>query len=816
MATTPGSVSGPTRLTLYGIAVVCFASLLLEVVLTRIFSATMYYHFTFLAIALALFGVGASGVYVYVRSERFPFEKLTEQLTSYANKFAATTVLALVYVLANPIETITGKLDPTSAGGPAFTSRTLLQLILLNGFAALPFFYSGMVVSLSVAHWRRDIDRVYFFDLCGAGLAALLAGVLLGLFGGPQLVIVVAVAAAAAAVMFSWHAGGWRRAGTLAAIVVLFLVNAWTPFIKVPSLKGVDSGKVQFERWNAFSRVTAEKLPGRYSIKIDASAATDINSLESVATRKWAAEVSAFAYGLFPGGASKVLIIGPGGGNDVVNALASGAKSVTGVEVNPIIADKIMKGAFLKESGGLYHDPRVHVVADEGRSFIRRSSERFEVIQATLVDTWAATAAGAFALTENTLYSLEAFEDYYAHLSDTGVVTMTRWYQGDDPESSRLVLLAAGALEKTGVPANATRKHIYFARRGGRGTLVAKRTEFTPEELALLDAAARTNQFETILSPTTPGTSNLEKMVDAGAWSRLVRAQGKDLTPPTDDRPFFFYFLKPGELWNVRNHFKGDVSIGNPAVWILLAFGFTVIALAIAFIVLPLVVHRRDALRGGGPGGAARRGLGLVYFALLGLAFITVEVALLQKFGFFLGHPAYALVVVLFSILFATAGGARLSGRIPAARRGQAALVSGLLLAAVCGIYAMTLNDALRNWVAWGLAARVLTSAALVGLCGVLMGVMLPTGVKLVAERDASIVPWGWGINGATSVIGTVGATIIAIHHGFTRTLLVGAVTYAIAGAIGLLLARKVRSAEGAAELPSQAASAKSNDQAAA
>jgi MFS family permease len=207
------------------------------------------------------------------------------------------------------------------------------------------------------------------------------------------------------------------------------------------------------------------------------------------------------------------------------------------------------------------------------------------------------------------------------------------------------------------------------------------------------------------------------------------------------------------------------------------------------------VVHRADALRGGGAGGPLRRSLGLGYFALLGLSFITVEIALLQKFAFFLGHPSYALVVVLFAILVATALGAKLSGRVSEARRGQAALACGLALAVLCGIYALTLNSALRDWVGWSLPMRVLTAGGLAGVCGVLMGIMLPTGIKLVGEHDASIVPWGWGINGATSVIGTVLATIIAIHYGFTTTLVFGAVGYAIAGLVVLALHQQVQKA---------------------
>ena len=412
----------------------------------------------------------------------------------------------------------------------------------------------------------------------------------------------------------------------------------------------------------------------------------------------------------------------------------------------------------------------------EGRSFVRRTPDRFDVIQASLVDTWAATAAGAFALTENTLYTLEAFGDYYQHLSDAGVVAMSRW--NTDAETKRLLLLAAGALERAGVAAGETRKHIYYAAKDGLGTLLAKRTAFAPDELARLDAACADAGFKVVLSPTSDGGAALARLVDAGAWSALVRAERADLSPPTDDRPFFFFVLKPSEVWSFARHFGHGAKMDDPAVWMLIALGVSLVGLTAAFIVLPLVLHRRAALVGGGAGGPRRRAMAIAYFALLGLAFITVEVALLQKFTFFLGHPAYSLVVVLFSILLATAIGARLSERLPT----RFVVGTAAVLAVVCAIYATGLGDLLRAWVGWGLGARIVASGLLIAVCGGLMGVMLPAGIRALGERDAELVPWAWGINGAASVVGTVSATLLAIQLGFRVTLVVGAALYLLAG----------------------------------
>ncbi len=772
-------------------AVVCFSNLLLEVVLTRIFSATTFYHFTFLAIALALFGLGASGVYVYIRSDRFPPEEARHDMAAYARHFAAASVLALLYVLANPIAIMEG----TTGGPGGFDERSWMQLLLLVGVVALPFFCAGMVVSLGVLHFRADIDRLYFFDLTGAALAALAAGWLLGLFGGPSLVLAIAVCGTVGAVLVERPRG--RQWLPLVAAVSLLALNLWSPFIRVPSVKRVETARTVFEEWNTFSRITVEQLANdRLTIKIDASASTVIAQRETIAQFNWRQQVSALAYSLFADGPDHVLIIGPGGGPDVVSALAAGANKVTGVEVNPIISETIMQDRFADASQDLYADDRVHIVTDEGRSYIRRSEDRYDVIQATLVDTWAATAAGAFALTENTLYTLEAFNDYFAHLTDAGAVTFCRWYKGDSGESTRLVLLAAAALERRGVPPGETRQHLYLAVKDRFATLVASRDPLTAEQLARLDAASAFGGFEVVMSPATPPGGALEKMVDTGAWGPEVVSRGEDLTPSTDDRPFFFYFVKPGDLFRLDRHFaRVNTLLYSPAAFILLALSACLVAVTIGFILLPLALHRRDHLLGGGHGTMGRRAVAIAYFAVIGLAFITVEIALLQKLTFFLGHPSFALLVVLFSLLLATAVGARLSGLAPDRSRGSVALLCGLALAVVCALYAVGLGPLLGAWVAWPRPLRIVVAGALVGVCGLLMGFMLPSGIRLVSAHDAEIVAWGWGVNGASSVIGTVGATIVAMNFGFTTALLAGAGLYAVGGALAMLLGHLVRRA---------------------
>ncbi len=764
-----------SRRTLAGLAVVCFANLLLSVLLTRIFSATMFYHFTFLAVALAMFGVAASGVYVFQHEERLA--KAPERALGWAcTWFGLTTAVALIYALANPIDVL---FYYGTSRVPDFQARQFWQLVLLVAVTAAPFFFSGVVVSLCLTLYKANVNRVYFADLAGAAAAALVAGLTLRLLGGPDAVLLICALAFAGGHLLAPRRLGWAPAVVVLAVIA---VNQQARFITVPSTKGVASEKVAFEQWNIFSRITVDK---GLNVKIDASAATQIHSLASLSPGMQTREVTALAHAKFPGGAERVLVIGPGGGRDVLHALAAGARHVTGVEINPIIAQTIMRERFADQAGRLYHDPRVRIVVDDGRSYVRRSTERFDVLQASLVDTFAATAAGAFALSENTLYTVEAFTNYFEHLTEQGVVTMTRWHTGDGNETARLLLLPAAGLERVGGARGAARQHLFYAvaPKLGLGTMVAKRTPLGEDELRLLEDASAQQGWTVVVSPRTSGATRLEQMLDAGPYSALVAQQREDLSPPTDARPFFFYFKRLGDL------FKPSTKMSDPALWIMVSLG-SVLALSIVFIVLPLVTR---AVRGGGPRSPEPTGLKvltLVYFGLVGFAFMAIEIGLLQRMTLFLGHPSYSLVVVLFGILLTTAVGAFLAERVPTPRLGLAMLGGGAGLAVLAGFYAFALTGVIHGFIAQSLPVRVGLALALIAPAGLLMGTMIPDAIRVLAARQSLLVPWGWGVNGATSVLGSVVSTVVAIYGGFSATFVLGGVVYLAAGAAGLLVAR--------------------------
>ncbi len=436
-----------------GVALTTLATLLLELSLTRIFSVIFYYHFAFLVISIALFGLGVGGVLSYiVAGWKVPLYTTLGRL-SFANALLVLAALALILTQRN---------EPS-----------MWHLGLVYFSTALPFVLAGIIVSLLIAETIENVGRVYLFDLLGAAAGCLLLIPLLDLVGGPATVVSAAVIFAVTAAI--WHGIVRNAAGCIASLVLVLLLSALVTYdiqqeiLSLRQAKGYVLAHEIFHKWNSFSRVGVVPRDGQYWIVIDVGAATliadvDVDRLTAQNRRALLDHGSALAlpYVMRPG--AKTVIIGSGGGADVASALASGSSDITAVEINPIIANTIMRERLPHLSRSLYLRPDVRVYVEDGRSFIRRSPEKFQVVQATLVDTWAATAAGAFALSENTLYTTDAFRDYLLHLTDDGLVAFSRWGFEPPRESLRLVSLAMEALAQLGE--HAAWRHVIVAREG--------------------------------------------------------------------------------------------------------------------------------------------------------------------------------------------------------------------------------------------------------------------------------------------------------------------------------------------------------------
>jgi len=757
------------------VALTTLATLLLELSLTRIFSVVFYYHFAFLAISIALFGLGAGGVFSYVVAGWKG--NLFSKLGWLSASNSILVILAVLIVLAQ------GK-DPSSG-----------YLALIYFASALPFFVSGTVISLAVSATIDRVNRIYFFDLVGAAGGCLLLVPLLNAFGGPNTTIVAAVMFAAAAAI--WHAIGGSvtaRVLSVALALGLFLLlffNGQKGVIGVVYAKGQKLEHEAFVQWNSFSRIAIapDKSSGIPAVFIDADAETaianfDFNHLSAHDLHDLLYQGPGLPYVLRP--AAKTLIIGPGGGWDVARALASGSHDITGVEINPIIATTIMRRRFPDLSRGLYLRPDVHIFVEDGRAFVRRSSQKYQVLQATLVDTWASTAAGAFALSENNLYTTEAVRDYLTHLTGDGILVFTRWGFEPPRESLRLVSLAVNALRDLGETDPA--RHVMVVRAGSRAELAAwgaqdtvfiSRRPFPAEDISRARAALAEAHMQAVYLPDEMIPNQFTELLHSADPAAYQSRYPFDISPVTDNRPFFFYSVQPRDVWNFVMHAStrtADYKINRAVPLLFELLGVSLLATLI-ILVLPLVVLGARLPR-------EKPVLGfLLYFLAIGAGYILIEVALIQKFVLFLGHPTYALTVVIFSLLVSSGLGSYASKVVVASSAGRWRVVLAgvaVLIALLAVDVAVLLPKAITLPLAW----KVLVTIVLIFPAGFLMGMPFPTGLTRLEEWQSVSVRWAWSLNAAASVLGSVAALVFAIYFGLVQTLLLGGVLYLIALAI--------------------------------
>jgi spermine/spermidine synthase len=788
-----------------------------ELALTRIFSVIMYYHFAFLAISIALFGLSASGVFAYMRRRALETRRIDELLARQSLIYAVCTIVALFALVRLRV-------------GLNYSPTNLALMLTIYGFAALPFFSGGLVLTLAISRLASRINVVYAADLTGAALGCLILIPLMNSVGAPGVVFAAAALASCAAVLFASPAGRSRVAAIAAAIVIVPLAGHLSGIagFDITDTKGHQSDRVIFSKWNSFSRIGVYDRPhGDWSLSpayngplpetqymdIDSAASTPIlhvaPDLSNAQYLRY--ELTAFAYHLKQGlGAGalglgsdqgsgirdqgsetppapspqppapvleppapgfRALVIGPGGGRDLVSALVFGAERVDAVEINPIIANDVMRGRLREFSGHIYEHPRVRIFVDDGRSYVRRTPERYDVIQASLVDTWAATAAGAYTLTENTLYTVEAFSDYLDHLTDDGVLTITRWVF----DGVRLVSLAQEACAARGWDAAS---HLAIVRHDRIATFLLKKSPFTRDEVARLQDVAARLKFQVLYAPgvAAPADDDWVEGTETSAYAELITAPDRarfyaeypqDIRPTTDDRPFFFHTTKLERQFDVA--FGRSMLFGNGLSALLTLMGISA-TLVVLFVVGPLVMAGADRPPGW---------LGwLVYFGSLGAGFMLIEVGVLQRFVLLLGHPVYSLTVTLFSLLLGTGLGAAISRRIGEARlRGAAvtALAAIVVLGFAC-IWAVT------PFVSWAIPfprpARIALAVVMLVPIGMLLGIPMPSGIRLLAMRAPQMLTWAWGMNGALSVVGATLAIFIAMNWGFGATFLAAAASY--------------------------------------
>jgi hypothetical protein len=727
------------------------------VLLTRVFAAVLFYHFGFLAISLALLGTGVGGLVLYVRPGWFDSRPLRASLARLS------AVLALLLAL---VPLLLVRLDYDFSGD--VTAGFALNLAAACVLAALPFTAAGIAIALAIRDYTRFVGRVYAADLAGAGLGAAVVVPLMWVADAPTIVVGLGAAAALAALLF-----GGARHPSLALLVGTLALTAVAATTSLVHLDPVTRGDPVADRWTPLSRVVgyAPKPGSRFALLFydrvyapvpvhpRAAPYPDAGHLGLVPQR--------IGYELSARG--RALVIGGGGGRDILNALGAGQRRVDVIELNQAIVD-VVDHDLGRWSGSPYTLPRVRTSVGDGRSILAARDTRYDQIHIGFTDTLSANSATAFALTENNLYTTEAFDEYLDHLRPDGILSVSRLRRLVGDEALRVTVLALESLRLRGVDQPERNVVVLLGHDilGELfGTVLVRPRAWTPVELRRMRSLASRHGVLIASAPGGPYRREWSALHAAPSPASFCDGYRLDVCAPTDDRPFFFNMRRLGDLGEAPP--PGYLYAVDPFRVLVLTVAVLAV-LALAGLLLPLATVRRE-----------RPGLGaLSFFAAIGLGFLLLEVVLIQRFVLFLGFPTYALSVVLFALLVFTGAGALLAER--AAARPRRALVASLAaVTVITAAAAFGLQPLLRGLIELPFAVRVGVAVLLLAPAGLGMGMAMPIGLRRLAALHPGGVPWAWAVNGLASVLASALAVAIAVVAGFTVATLVACACYAAA-----------------------------------
>jgi hypothetical protein len=761
------------RLLFAGIFLIALSGLVLEVSITRIFSAAIWYHFAFVAVSVALVGLGASGLVVQHRVKKLK-GKWAENLTIFSAWGITIFIPITLFVMH------------------ALVSQ-VIYLPLFMVLFSVPFFLVGIIISAAFNAFASVAGRLYAADLIGASAGALLVVLFLVLTGGEGATLIVGLIAAIGATIFSRIAKNIKKTVVslffVAFAISLIFLNYVTQIFAIPTdptaqkdlpiyLREHPGSKIVKTEWNSFSRIDVveggtggEGLVAK--VFIDGGAGTNIISWDgnTESRQELSTWMQYLPFKMMQD--PKVLVIGSGGGRDVVASLVSGSKDVTSVEINPIIYETVK--SYGDEAGNVYSHEHVRSFVDEGRSFITRSSEKYDIIYVPFVDTWASVSSGGLSVSENFLYTLEGFQQYYDHLTDRGKIVTVRWLI----DAPRFISTYAKLLEQNGIPQDQLHRHLImvtadsYTQDPSVTMVIFSKSPFTDEEISFLSQSFSQYDYKPILIPgqimREPYSALLKGEINLDQFYNMFDTK---VYPVTDDNPYFLSFEKPLPS----------------AVEILLYASIGIVAI---FLLVPFAWMRRtreDEEEGGSKISELRIATVIPYFAALGLGFILIELALLQKLILLMGNPTMTFALLLFTLLISSGSGSLISSRI--AKNNMKNLIFVIGGIAALGIsYVLFLPPIIYSTIAESIEVKAAVSIAILAPIGFLMGMPLPTGMRLLKVHRPDYIPWMWAINGAFSVLGAVLAIALGIMYGSSLAMILGILIYLIA--LGISFASK-------------------------
>lgn len=772
------------------IAIVSFATLATQILLSRILSVTLYYQFAFAGITFAMLGLTAGALRVYNEPEKYSAANAPTVLADYCARFAATLVLAVVLHLMLPAAVVYLAPGDATQFGPV----TVLAIGVSLGLLLFAFIQSGVCVGLLLTRFPEHTNRLYASDLLGAASGCILIVVALRMFEPVGLLLMIAVLVA-----FT----GWRLlpaaasknlslrvkiiSGVLCAMCIV-QVSSYAlgrPAIRLYWAKNdVFTERPLFESWNTFSRVVVTEFPHdgplgwgfgvphhepvqQKNVVIDAEASTVITKFDGDPKTVSYLQDDIINLGYHLRDMKNVAVIGVGGGRDILSALVAGAH-VEGIELNPAIFDALTR-VFGDFAGHLERRPDVKLVNAEARSYLNSHDGKYDLVQISLIDTWATTAAGGLTLSENKLYTTDAFDDFLARLNDNGMLVVSRWYKNErhSGELYRLLAIAVEAL-RTIDPNVDPRSHILVASVNSIATMALSKSPFTPEEVARFDSTCQRLNFTPLVTPTIAVDDIAAHIASGKADRAYFDTLPFDVTPTTDDRPFFFYTERLRNAFRPHEEHGQAAGFADAIVSEVLALTFFAGVIFIAGPMFGFYKRHHIELREAAPS--------MIFFGGIGLGFMLIEMSQMQRLMVFLGHPVYGLSVVLFVLLLASGIGSYLQqhiAKISSAPWFTAALVCAVLT--IIGLLTPPITEHLKHY---DNGARIIASALFMAPMGLVMGTMFPTGVAFASVKHAELLPWYWGINGAASVFASALGVALPLVLGIAMTFWIGVACY--------------------------------------
>jgi spermidine synthase len=788
------------------------ATLAYEILLMRLFLITQWHHFSYMVISLALLGYGASGTFIALARE-WLLKRFRAVFATAASLFGVTAIVSYVVSQRLPFNPLEVVWDPYQQ----------LYLFCLYLLLAIPFFCTATCIGLTFSRFGERSAVVYRYDLLGAGIGSFF--IVAAMFVLPLttcLKILSAIGFVSAGLAFIGSAS-WRKLA-----LPLFAIGLLSPFfwphtllrprlspykalsqtLQIPgrriiqertsslgSLAVVESQKVPFRHAPGFSLQANFEIPSQLAIFQDGDSMAAITRYEKdrASLAYLDLQPSALPYHLLD--RPRVLVLGAGGGSDVLLGHYHRARSIDAVELNPQMVDLVQR-TYANFAGHIYELPEVHVHVAEARGFVGSSAKRYHLIALSLLDSFTASAAGLYALTESTLYTVEAFETYLKHLRPDGILTITRWLKVPPRDSLKLFATAVTALERLGFDDPKTR--IALIRSWNTTTLFVKRNSFLPTEIEKIKSFSDSLGFDLAYYPgITSGEVNRYNKLQGpylyeGAKALLgpegtnfIRNYKFQIAPATDDRPYFFHFFK----WEILPELislwgSGGISLIE---WGYVVLAVTLVQATLSSIVLILAPLKALLKHESTPAGQHLFGRTFIYFFGLGLAFLFIEMAFIQRFTLFLSHPLYSVSVVLCAFLVFAGLGSGYSERVAKIWPSNVGRAPSPIWIAVAGIISIAclyifLLPMIFDWLSpQPQTAKVIISILVIAPLAFCMGMPFPIGLKRLSRHAPGLVPWAWGINGCASVMSAVLATMLAIHFGFTVVIVHAIFFYGLA-----------------------------------